>query len=296
VNDSFQCGYVALIGKPNTGKSTLMNALLDEKLSITAHRPQTTRHQIMGIKTTGQYQCIFVDTPGIHQDRKKAINRYMNRAATSVLDDVDLIAVLVDVKDMDAEDERILKSLEQRNNVIVILNKMDRISRQQLLPLIECIAEWLPGIDVIPVSALKKDNLDYLMQQIQLRLPKGVPHFPADQLTDKPMRFIVQEIIREKLFRLLTQELPYSITVKVEHYQEEQDLVRISASIWVERSSQKGIVIGQQGSMLKKIGAEARRDIERLVDNKVYLQLWVKVREGWSDDEQSLAAFGYSSE
>jgi GTP-binding protein Era len=134
------------------------------------------------------------------------------------------------------------------------------------------------------------------MQQIQLRLPKGVPHFPADQLTDKPMRFIVQEIIREKLFRLLTQELPYSITVKVEHYQEEQDLVRISASIWVERSSQKGIVIGQQGSMLKKIGAEARRDIERLVDNKVYLQLWVKVREGWSDDEQSLAAFGYSSE
>jgi GTP-binding protein Era len=295
-SDSYLCGYVALVGKPNTGKSTLMNALVGEKLSITAHRPQTTRHQIMGIKTTPEYQCIFVDTPGIHQDQKKAINRYMNRAATSVLDDVDLICVLLDVRNFNQDDEKILQSVKQHAQVILVLNKMDQVSKQALLPKIERIAKVLPDKDIIPVSALNHENLDYLMAQIQQRLPPGIPLFPDDQLTDKPMRFIVAEIIREKLFRMLTQELPYSLTVNVENYKVESDLVRISASIWVERKSQKGIVIGQRGSMLKKVGSEARRDIERLVDNKVYLQLWVKVREDWSDDERSLATFGYSSE
>ncbi len=295
-SDSFQCGYVALVGKPNTGKSTLMNALVGEKLSITAHRPQTTRHQIMGIKTTAEYQCIFVDTPGIHQEQKKAINRYMNRAATSVLDDVDVICVLLDVRNYDKEDQFILQNLPQRAQVLLVLNKIDQLSKQAILPVMEIIARDLPDTDIIPVSALKKDNLDYLMTQIQLRLPQGVPQFPDDQLTDKPMRFIVAEIIREKLFRILTQELPYALTVNVEHYKTEPDLVKISASIWVERKSQKGMVIGQQGRMLKKIGSEARKDIEKLVDNKVFLQLWVKVREDWSDDERSLASFGYSTE
>ena len=290
-SDSFQCGYVALVGKPNTGKSTLMNALVGEKLSITAHRPQTTRHQIMGIKTTAEYQCIFVDTPGIHQKQKKAINRYMNRAATSVLDDVDVICVLLDVRNYDKEDQFILQNLPQRAQVLLVLNKIDQLSKQAILPVMEIIARDLPDTDIIPVSALKKDNLDYLMTQIQLRLPQGVPQFPDDQLTDKPMRFIVAEIIREKLFRILTQELPYALTVNVEHYKTEPDLVKISASIWVERKSQKGMVIGQQGRMLKKIGSEARKDIEKLVDNKVFLQLWVKVREDWSDDERSLASF-----
>lgn len=294
--ESYQCGYVALIGKPNTGKSTLMNALVGEKLSITAHRPQTTRHQILGIKTTPEYQCIFVDTPGIHQDQKKAINRYMNRAATSMLDDVDLICVLLDVRKINGDDEQILQRVKQNNNVILVLNKIDQVKKQALLPQIKRLAELLPNIDIIPVSALKKENLEALMSQIQQRLPLGIPHFPDDQLTDKPMRFIVAEIIREKLFRILTQELPYSLTVNVEHYKTEADLVRISASIWVERKSQKGIVIGKHGSMLKKIGTEARGDIERLVDSKVYLQLWVKVREDWSDDERSLAAFGYSND
>jgi len=296
-SSNFLCGYVALIGKPNTGKSTLMNALVGEKLSITAKRPQTTRHQILGIKTTSEYQCIFVDTPGMHQDQKKAINRYMNRAATSMLTDVDLICVLLDVRNFNGDDEQVLKKVENMDNVILVLNKIDQINnKHQLLPLMEKISGLVPNVEMIPVSALKEENLDSLMSQIQGRLPEGIPHFPDDQLTDKPMRFIVAEIVREKLFRTLTQELPYSITVNVEHYKTEKDLVRISASIWVERKSQKGIIIGRGGSLLKKIGSEARTDIEQLVDQKVYLQLWVKVREDWSDDERSLAAFGYSND
>lgn len=296
MSDSFHCGYVALIGKPNTGKSTLMNALIGEKLSITAHRPQTTRHQILGIKTTPRYQCIFVDTPGIHQDQRKAINRYMNRAATSMLDDVDLICVLLEVRNINQDDERILQMLQKYQNVLLVLNKIDQVKKTELLPLMQRLGKLMPNADIIPVSALKQDNLEQLMQQIQRYLPEGIPHYPDDQLTDKPMRFIVAEIIREKLFRTLTQELPYSITVDVEHYKTEADLVRISASIWVERKSQKGIVIGKGGKRLKQIGSDARRDIERLVETRVFLQLWVKVREDWSDDERSLAAFGYSSE
>jgi len=296
MTNPFQCGYVALIGKPNTGKSTLMNALVGEKLSITAKRPQTTRHQILGIKTTDQYQCIFVDTPGIHQDQKKAINRYMNRAATSVLDDVDLNCVLLDVRNFNGDDLQVLKKLDHLKNVILVLNKIDQVQKNDLLPLMQRISALRPDADIIPVSALKQENLEQLMRQIQKRLPQGIPQFPDDQLTDKPMRFIVAEIIREKLFRMLTQELPYSITVNVEHYKTEADLVRISASIWVERKSQKGIVIGKQGALLKKIGIDARADIERLVDTRVFLQLWVKVREDWSDDERSLSAFGYSNE
>jgi GTP-binding protein Era len=295
-NLEFACGYVALIGKPNTGKSTLMNALVGEKLSITAQRPQTTRHQILGIKTTDEYQCIFVDTPGIHQSQKKAINRYMNRAATSVITDVDLICVLLDVRNINGDDEDVLQKVENKKNLVLVLNKIDQIKKQDLLPIMLKLSQRMPDVPIIPVSALNEENLDQLMEHIRNRLPPGVPHFPDDQLTDKSMRFIVAEIVREKLFRVLTQELPYAITVNVEHYKVEPDMVRISASIWVERKSQKGIIIGKGGGLLKKIGSEARADIERLLDSKVYLQLWVKVREDWSDDERSLAAFGYSDE
>lgn len=290
----FKSGYVALIGKPNTGKSTLMNALIGEKISITAHRPQTTRHQILGIKTTHGYQCIFVDTPGIHDNNKKLIHRYMNRAATSILSDVDLICVLLEVKYFNKDDEKILNRVKDFDKVVIVLNKIDQISKQDCLPIMRRIAEYASGREIVPVSALEKDNLDRLETIIISRLPEGVPQFPDDQITDKSMRFIAAEIIREKLFRLLKQELPYSITVSVDHYKEEADLVRISATIWVERKSQKGIVIGKNGSLLKKIGTQARKDIQRLVENKVYLQLWVKIREDWADDEQSLAAFGYS--
>lgn len=294
MTDEFRCGYVALIGKPNTGKSTLMNALVGEKLSITAHRPQTTRHQILGIKTCGDYQCIFVDTPGIHDSRKKAIHRYMNRAATSMLDDSNLICVLIDLADFDRNDEKILERVSSYRNVLVVLNKTDQVGREASLPVMQRIAQLGPGFESIPVSALTGDNLDHLLELIIPRLPTGLPQFPDDQLTDKSMRFISAEIIREKLFRVLKQELPYSITVGIDHYIEEEDITRISATIWVERKSQKAIVIGKSGSLLKKIGTLARGDIERLIGVRVYLQLWVKVRVDWADDEQSLASFGYS--
>ncbi len=296
MTEPFRCGFVALIGKPNTGKSTLMNALIGEKLSITAPRPQTTRHQILGIKTTDHCQCIFVDTPGLHTAQKKAINRYMNRAASSVIDDVDLICVLLDARRIDAEDQAVLQRLEGKQPVLLILNKIDRMSKPELLPVIEELAKQIPGREIIPVSALKGENLDHLIEEIEKRLPVGPPQFPDDQLTDRPMRFIVAEIVREKLFRRLTQELPYALTVSVDHYAQEQDLLRISATIWVERKSQKGIIIGKGGQQLKQIGSEARADIERLVGQKVFLQLWVKLREGWSDDERSLAAFGYGDQ
>lgn len=296
MTEQFRCGFVALIGKPNTGKSTLMNALIGEKLSITAPRPQTTRHQILGIKTTDHCQCVFVDTPGLHSTQKKAINRYMNRAASSVIDDVDLICVLLDPRRIDTEDQAVLQRLEGKQPVLLILNKIDCMSKPELLPVIEELAKQAPGREIIPVSALKGENLDHLIAEIEKRLPVGPPQFPDDQLTDRPMRFIVAEIVREKLFRRLTQELPYALTVSVDHYAEERDLLRISATIWVERKSQKGIIIGKGGQQLKQIGSEARADIERLVGQKVFLQLWVKLREGWSDDERSLAAFGYGDQ
>ena len=295
MKELFQTGYVALIGKPNTGKSTLMNALIGEKLSITAQRPQTTRHQILGIKTTEAYQCIFVDTPGIHDSKHKAIHRYMNRAATSMLSDADLICVLLDIGSINADDEKILAKVKNRDNVIIVLNKIDRFSKADCLPVMQKIAEMAPEFEIVPVSALESENLDRLENLIVSRLPIAVPQFPDDQLTDKSMRFIVAEIVREKLFRVLTQELPYSITVSVDHYKEEVDITRISATIWVERKTQKAIVIGKQGRQLKKTGSLARADIEKLIDGQVYLQLWVKVREDWADDERSLAAFGYSS-
>ena len=294
MSTGFKTGYVALIGKPNTGKSTLMNALIGEKISITAPRPQTTRHQILGIKTTEEYQCIFVDTPGIHDNNRKAIHRYMNRAATSMMAESDLIIVMLEVKNFNQDDVKILQRTEAFDNVTLVLNKIDQVSKQACLPVMQRIAGCAPGREIVPVSALHNQNLDRLETLIVNQLPIAVPVFPADQLTDKSMRFIAAEIIREKLFRVLTQELPYSITVNVDHYKEEPDLIRISATIWVERKSQKGIVIGKKGSLLKKTGSLARQDIEQLVDNKVYLQLWVKVREDWADDELSLAAFGYS--
>ncbi len=290
----FRCGYVALIGKPNTGKSTLMNALIGEKISITAHRPQTTRHQILGIKTTADYQCVFIDTPGIHDSNHKAIHRYMNRAATSILDDADVICLLLDASKINQQDEKIMSQLQGRENLLLVLNKIDKLDRNACLPILKKVSAKLPQAEIVPLSALKGDNLEHFEMLLTDQLPVAEPHFPSDQLTDKSMRFIAAEIVREKLFRDLGQELPYSITVNVDHYIEETDLTRISATIWVERDSQKSIVIGKGGAQLKRVGSLARADLEHLITTKVYLQLWVKVRQDWADDEQSLAAFGYS--
>ena len=218
----------------------------------------------------------------------------MNRAATSMLEDADLICVLIDVTNFTHDDEKILQRVSKFSNVLVVLNKIDQGGREASLPVMQKVARQGADFESVPVSALTGDNLDRLMELIIERLPQGLPQFPDDQLTDKSMRFITAEIIREKLFRVLKQELPYSITVSIDHYIEEEDITRISATIWVERKSQKAIVIGKNGSLLKKTGTLARSDIERLIGVRVYLQLWVKVRVDWADDEQSLASFGYS--
>jgi len=295
-DSSFKSGYVALLGRPNVGKSTLMNALVGEKISITAHKPQTTRHQILGIKSTDKYQCIFVDTPGIHSDQQKAINRYMNRAAKSMVSDVDLVCVLIEANNFTKQDRTIIDSLKDIKNVVFVLNKIDMQSKAACLPIMQELAAIRPNTDVIPVSALKEDNLDRLEAVLSEYLPISTAHYPEDQLTDKSVRFMVAEIIREKIFREFSKEIPYATTVEIEHYVDEPDMTRISASIWVERKSQKGIIIGKQGQTLKKVGTMARVGIEDLLQRKVYLQLWVKIREGWSDDERSLQSFGYSSE
>jgi len=289
------CGHVALIGRPNVGKSTLMNHLLGQKLSITSRKPQTTRHRIIGIKTTAAGQAIFMDTPGMHQEEKKQLNRYLNKTADSTLLGVDLVVWLLDGLYWHEFDERIIKKLENAAlPVILVINKIDKIKDKQLLPdFLGKAAEKFPFKQIIPVSALKNTNLLQLEQQIMDLLPEAAPVYPEEQITDRSERFFAAEIIREKLTRRLGDELPYASTVEIELYQEQPDITRIYATIWVERSSQKSIVIGKQGEMLKKIGTDARIDIEKLIGSKVYLQVWVKVKKGWSDNERALLSLGF---
>lgn len=290
------CGYVGLIGRPNVGKSTLMNHLLGQKLSITSRKPQTTRHRILGIKTTETGQAIFVDTPGMHGDQKKQLNRYLNRTADTTLAGVDLVLWLLDGPCWQEYDEQILKKLEQAGlPVILVVNKMDKVKdHQAALNFLAEVAARFPFRDIVPVSALKHTNLEQLERCIMTCLPEGAAIFPEDQITDRSERFFAAEIIREKLTRRLGDELPYSLTVGIDLYEDLPGLSRIFATIWVERDSQKSIVIGKQGEMLKKIGSEARVDIEKLLEHRVYLQLWVKVKQGWSDSERALQSLGMS--
>ncbi|WP_150048368.1 MULTISPECIES: GTPase Era [Methylomonas] len=290
------CGYVALIGRPNVGKSTLMNHLLGQKLSITSRKPQTTRHRILGIKTTDLGQAIFVDTPGMHGDEKKALNRYLNKAADSTLLGVDLVVWLLDGAFWHDYDERIFQKLHNADiPVILAINKIDKLKdKTELMEFLATAAQKYPFRHIVPISALKDKQLDVLEQYIMSLLPEADLIFPADQITDRSERFFVAEIIREKLTRRLGDELPYSLTVDIELYEDFEELSKIYANIWVERSSQKSIVIGKQGEMLKKIGTDARIDIERLLGHKVFLQLWVKVKKGWSDSERALHNLGFS--
>ena len=295
----FRSGYVAIIGRPNVGKSTLINRILGQKLCITSRRPQTTRHRILGIKTSEQGQFIYVDTPGMHSDGKRAMNRYMNRAAASSIDDVDVILFVVEGLKWTDEDKRVLKRLQQgaRAPVILVLNKADKLQdKAALLPQIEELAAQYEFAAVVPVSARKGMNTDLLEQEIAKLMPEGEMIFDEDQLTDRSSRFLAAEIVREKLFRYLGQELPYSLTVEVEQFEEEEGMYRIGAVVYVERGGQKSIVIGKKGEQLKLIGKDARLEMEQLFGCKVFLQIWVKVREGWSDNERMLKNLGYNDD
>jgi GTP-binding protein Era len=299
MNDiEFRCGFVAIIGRPNVGKSTLLNHILGQKISITSRKPQTTRHQILGVKSSTTSQVIYVDTPGIHKRRSTAINRYMNRAAGSVLNDVDLVLFVVQATQWTEEDEVVLSRLEDvKVPVLLVVNKIDKVGdKGELLPYIEKLSGLRVFDAVIPVSALHAENIDQLEADVSERMPVNAPYFPEDQITDRNLRFLSAEIIREKLVRELGQELPYTTTVEIDRFEEGESITRIFATIYVETRGQKAIIIGRKGARLKSIGSKARVDIEKMLDGKVYLELWVKIREGWSNDERALASLGYTNE
>ena len=299
MNDTaFRCGFVAIIGRPNVGKSTLLNHILGQKISITSRKPQTTRHQLLGVKTTPTSQVIYVDTPGMHNRRSTAINRYMNRAAKSVLADVDLVLFVVQELQWTGEDEVVLERLrEVKAPVLLVVNKIDKLSdKDELLPFIERLSAMRRFDAVIPVSALHAENIARLEAEVAERIPANAPLFPDDQITDRNVRFLAAEIIREKLVRELGQELPYATTVEIERFEEDEAITRIFATIYVETRGQKAIIIGRKGARLKSIGSKARADIEKMLEGRVYLQLWVKIREGWSNDERALASLGYTNE
>lgn len=290
-----RCGYIALVGRPNVGKSTLLNYLLGQKISITSRKPQTTRHQVLGIKTEGERQFIFVDTPGLHKGTEKAINRYMNRAASSAIKDVDVAVFIVDRTAWTDEDDMVLQQLQAaRVPVILAVNKVDLLEdKSVLLPHLEMLADKANFEAIIPLSALRNHNVAELEQTLERYLPESEHFFPEDQITDRSQRFLAAEIVREKIMRQLGDELPYAVTVEIEEFAFEEGIIHISALILVERNGQKRIVIGEGGSRLRSIGTEARQDMEQLFDNKVMLRLWVKVRSGWSDDERALRSLGY---
>jgi GTP-binding protein Era len=294
--ETFRCGYIALVGRPNVGKSTLLNRILGQKISITSRRPQTTRHSILGIKTLAHVQLVYVDTPGIHDYAGRAMNRHMNRTAGTVLADVDVVVFIVEALRWLPDDDLVLKKLSGLDcPVILAVNKIDTLaSRELLLPELQTLARRREFAEIIPISASKGTNVAALEAAIESRLPEAPPYFPEDQITDRSERFLVAELIREKLFRKLARELPYGLTVEVESFRREPRITHIHALIWVERQSQKNIVIGRQGALLKEVGQQARRDIEALIGDKVNLKLWVKVKEGWADDERALRSLGYT--
>lgn len=289
-------GFVALIGRPNVGKSTLMNHLIGQKVSITSRRPQTTRNRVLGIDTQGEYQAVFVDTPGLHKEEKRAINRLMNRAAESALGDVELILLVVDATLWTDDDEMVFSKIENTKvPVVLVINKIDKLhDKATLLPLIERLSKRVSFKAIVPVSALRSTNLDDLKTLVFESLPEGPHCFSEDSITDRSSRFMAAELIREKLMRQMGDELPYSATVEIEEFKEEENLLRISAVILVERAGQKKMVIGAGGSRIKKIGTDARIDMEKLFDSKVFLNLFVKVKAGWADDERALKSLGYA--
>ena len=292
----FKSGFIALVGRPNVGKSTLLNALVGEKVAIVSTKPQTTRSRITGIKTTEDAQLIFLDAPGMARPRS-ALNRHMAQIARETYQQVDLILLVTDASGTDqlANDEFILQQLRDvKSPIFLVLNKIDLIDHRQILPLIETYQQRFPFAEYVPVSALKADNIDALLGATIRYLPEGPRYFPSDQLTDQPERFLIAELIREQIFTQTEQEVPYQTAVMVERMEDtEHGILRVEATVYVERDSQKGIVIGKRGSRLKHIGQVARQEIERRLNTRVYLALWVKVRKDWSENEQLIRDMGY---
>ena len=294
-----RCGLVAIVGRPNVGKSTLLNRLLGQKVSITSRKPQTTRHRILGIDTDGDCQTVYVDTPGLHSEEKRAINRLMNRAATSSLGEVSLILFVVEGTRWTADDELVLSRVQQSGlPSILVVNKQDKVADQAaLISHLQVLAEKHQFDEIIPLSAKQGKQVDVLRQLVRERQPQSEFYFPEDYITDRSSRFMAAEIIREKLMRYTGDELPYSTTVEIEQFKlGENGVYRINGLILVERETQKRMVIGKGGKHLKTIGEQARLDMERLFDNKVFLELWVKVKSGWADDERALRSLGYGED
>lgn len=294
------CGFVAIVGRPNVGKSTLLNQLLGQKISITSRKAQTTRHRIMGIDTQDNYQAIYIDTPGLHIEEKRAINRLMNRAASSSIGHVELVIFVVEGTHWTADDEMVLNKLKNiKAPVLLVINKIDNVQdKTKLLPHIQEISQKLDVINVVPICAESGEGVDIVASIVKKYLPESAHHFPEDYVTDRSQRFMASEIIREKLMRFLGDELPYSVTVEIEQFKvnEKTGTFHINGLILVERDGQKKMIIGNQGQKIKQIGIEARKDMQHLFETKVHLELWVKVKAGWADDERALRSLGYGED
>lgn len=288
-------GNVAVVGRPNVGKSTLVNALVGFKVSITAAKPQTTRHRILGVATRENAQFVFIDTPGMHKSEGRAINRYLNRAAKNSLSEADVVVLVTEAARWLEEDQAALELAKEHGApIVLVMNKIDRIDRaEKLLPLLQQRGALHDFAAIVPISAEKSRGLDALEHAIEPLLPEQEPEFEADDVTDRSERFLAGELVREQVVRQLRDELPHATSVEVESFERDGDLLRIHAVIYVERDGQKSIVIGQGGEQVKRIGIFARRELEAMFDTKVHLQLWVRVRAGWSDDERALRQLGY---
>jgi GTP-binding protein Era len=294
-NQNNHCGYAAIIGRPNVGKSTLLNRLLGVRLAITSHKAQTTRHAILGINTLDTGQVIYVDTPGIHERSDNAMNRYLNRTAASALADVDLLIFVIEALCWTKEDEKVLGLIRQTDTpVILAINKVDRIKQKdRLLPYLSEMATRHSFIEIVPVSAKTGRNLETLQELVLQALPEGENFYPEDQLTDRPEKFFAAELIREQITRRYAKELPYAVSIEIERFEELSGLYRINAVIWVEKSGQKAILIGKEGRALKEVAVQARKAMQQFFDCKVHLEIWVKVKKSWSSDEAALVRLGY---
>lgn len=295
---TFHSGFIAILGRPNVGKSTLLNHIIGKKISITSSKPQTTRHRLLGIRTTDQCQMIFVDTPGVHLGSKRYINQVLNKTAASALAGVDVTLLMITSEGWKEEDRYALKIAQQENtSLILLINKIDRLKdKNKLLPLIDESSRLAEFKAIIPLSASNGDNIDALLATLPGLLPPGPLLFPEDQVTDKGERFIISETVREKLFRQLHNEIPYALAVEIQQLEITEKLVKADVVIWVEKESQKGIIIGKKGEKLRLVGSNAREELESYFGCKVFLQMWVKVRENWSDDAVMLRAIGYIEE